>query len=251
MSILALRRGTLASAADDAFSPGQLTNLYAWYKADGTLWQDSARTIPAVDAGLVGSWDDASINGYNSIQAADVAKPTLQTTGGPSSKPCVTNINGFLNAASLPGWTGGITVFIVGKGNGVTPTNHWWLSLKSDDTQSVIAGFEASGMLEWFSTPRTNIGTSDQTNWAVYEFVDLATGAANSASGLKNGTVTEQTTGSSKTFSNFLRLFHSPGAAFGSPANFAEVIVYKEGKDTTDRSSVRSYLGTKYGITVI
>jgi hypothetical protein len=238
------------SAVAAPFSPDALTNLYVWYKADGTLWQNSARTTPAVaNNDPVGAWDDASPNAKHVLQGSDLARPTYKT-GGPNSKPYVTANNGpFLTASGLAGWTGGVTVFMVANGAGSTPGADFWLSFGSGDTKAIIAGFEGSGMVEWYDTPRTNVGSCDGSTWAVYEFVDLGTGAAASAIGLKNGTATETLTGSSKVFGTTMHLFITTG---GSPAvaNFAEVIAYKEGKGTVDRAAVRSYLGTKYGITV-
>ena len=62
------------------FSPTDLTNLLAWYKADGALWQDSARTIPvALDGDPVGAWDDESGNGNHLLQATTGHQPMYRT----------------------------------------------------------------------------------------------------------------------------------------------------------------------------
>lgn len=55
-------------------------DLHRWFKADGTLWQDSGRTTPATaDGDPVGAWDDASGNAGHAVQAASGARPTLKT----------------------------------------------------------------------------------------------------------------------------------------------------------------------------
>lgn len=52
-------RGRIASNAA-AFSPLSIPGLKLWLKADGTLWQDSARTTPAIadgdPVGGLGRW---------------------------------------------------------------------------------------------------------------------------------------------------------------------------------------------------
>lgn len=61
------------------FSPLRLPGLALWLKADGTLWQDSARTTPAAaDGDPVGAWDDASGNGRHVVQATAGSRPTLK-----------------------------------------------------------------------------------------------------------------------------------------------------------------------------
>jgi hypothetical protein len=58
------------------FAPTDLTGLQFWFKADGTLWQDSARTTAATaDADPVGAWDDASGNANNATQATAGTRP--------------------------------------------------------------------------------------------------------------------------------------------------------------------------------
>lgn len=60
------------------FSPLSLSPAL-WLKADGVLWQDSARTTPAVaDGDPVGAWDDASGNGRNLTQANTGLRPLLK-----------------------------------------------------------------------------------------------------------------------------------------------------------------------------
>lgn len=85
-----------------AFSPTDLSGLQLWLKADGTLWQDSARTIPATaDADPVGAWDDASGNGNHVTQATSTKRPTLKLSIL-NGKP-VTRFDGADDALSLTG----------------------------------------------------------------------------------------------------------------------------------------------------
>lgn len=62
-----------------SFDPSTLSPSW-WFKADGTLWQDSARTTPAAaNADPVGAWDDASGNARHALQATAGKRPTLRT----------------------------------------------------------------------------------------------------------------------------------------------------------------------------
>lgn len=72
-----LRRTRTAAAS---WVPSDKTGLKAWYKGDGTVWQDSARTTSATaDTDPVGAWDDASGNGNHLTQGTSANRPTLQT----------------------------------------------------------------------------------------------------------------------------------------------------------------------------
>jgi hypothetical protein len=255
MSVTLLRRGSMAGKAVAAFAPDQLTNLHAWYKGDGTLWQDSARTTPVTaNNDPVGAWDDASGNGYHVLQATAGNRPVYKATGGPNSKPAVNaDVAGkyLSKTTGLTNWTGGVTIFIVANtASGGQSNNDYWLGFRTpSDDAAVICGF-VTDAVEYFASPRITLGAPHATTYHIFEFVDLGNGAASSAVGLRNGTVTATTTGSSKNLGTAMFLFATNSGAGSSVANFAEVIIYKEGKGTTDRSSVRSYLGTKYGITV-
>lgn len=62
------------------FSPRDLPNLRVWLRADGVLWQDSARTTRAgADGDPVGSWDDASAAGSHATQATAASRPAFKT----------------------------------------------------------------------------------------------------------------------------------------------------------------------------
>lgn len=68
-------------AAAAPFAPTDVAGLKLWLKADGTLWQDSARTTPAtLDGDPVGAWDDGSGAGNHALQATAAARPTLRLT---------------------------------------------------------------------------------------------------------------------------------------------------------------------------
>jgi hypothetical protein len=76
-------------AAPSLTAPSDLSNLRFWYKADGTLFQDSARTTPAVPGtDPVGDWDDASGGGFHVAQVTAGQRPVL-TANVQNGKPGV------------------------------------------------------------------------------------------------------------------------------------------------------------------
>lgn len=66
--------------ASTGFDPSSISGLKAWYKADGVLYQDSARTtLATADGDPVGSWTDAGANARNANQATSTKRPLYKT----------------------------------------------------------------------------------------------------------------------------------------------------------------------------
>ncbi len=119
--------GPLGSAAAGAgggtFDPTQIAGLKFWLKADGVLWQDSARTVRATaDGDPVGAWDDGSAIGANCLQATAGRRPLLKLNqlnglptvrfNGPQNNPL------YLESNVLPAWgTTQGTLFLVFRVN--------------------------------------------------------------------------------------------------------------------------------------
>ena len=62
--------------------PTALSGLQLWLDADGTLWQDAARSTPATaNDHPVGAWDDASGNARHFTQGTAGSRPLLKTAG--------------------------------------------------------------------------------------------------------------------------------------------------------------------------
>ena len=56
----------------------------AWYDPSDptTVWQNSARTVPALVDDLIGAIDDKSGNGHHALQFVTAKRPILRTSGG-------------------------------------------------------------------------------------------------------------------------------------------------------------------------
>lgn len=83
--------------------PSDLAGLKLWSLADGTLWQDSARTTPAsADTDPIGACDDESASGAHFTQPTAGNRPLLQTNeieGLPVIQP--DGVNDLLTSPSL------------------------------------------------------------------------------------------------------------------------------------------------------
>lgn len=81
-----------SATAAPAFTPTSLATV-GWWEADGTLWQDSARTTPATaNNDPVGAVDDASGTGNHLVQATAGLRPLLKT-GILGGKPVIRGDN--------------------------------------------------------------------------------------------------------------------------------------------------------------
>jgi len=61
------------------FSPARIPGLQLWLRADAGVYQDAAKTTPAVaDGDVVGAWADLSGAGNDATQATTAKKPLLK-----------------------------------------------------------------------------------------------------------------------------------------------------------------------------
>lgn len=219
-------RGTLSplgaslGAAAVPFSPADLAGLTLWLKADGTLWQDAARTTPATaDGDLIGSWDDASGNGLH-VSESGATRPTLKTSivngkpvirfSGSQTLKC----NGF-DLASM-------TLFCVIRDN-TSNTSFYVLDFGAYGAKSVIDNFD-SHKIEWYNSPRTTIGTQSTS---VFQNINTDVGSSGSSSPFYVGSVL---------------------GSFGYVGDIAEVIIYNSVLSAGNKTKVNGYISDKYGI---
>lgn len=95
--------------------PSLLSVMKLWLKADGSLYQDSARTTPVTaNDDPVGSWTDESGNGNHVSQATAANKPLFKT-GIVNGKPTVRfdGTNDFMTRTFGAALTQPNTIFVV------------------------------------------------------------------------------------------------------------------------------------------
>lgn len=75
--------GLTGASSPAAWSPSDLgANLVAWWKADGTLWQDAGTTPATADGDPVGRWEDASTSARHANQTTAGFRPLLKIVSG-------------------------------------------------------------------------------------------------------------------------------------------------------------------------
>lgn len=224
-----------------AFLPTDLSNLKLWFKADGTLWTNTARTTPVSNGSGVGSWDDAS--GLSNHAQEAVLQPTY-VTGVQNGLPIVR----FGSAAQLSFLSAladaSRYVFVVAK--------------LGDTTNNFRNILNCNKFAYFYKLSGTTIGigregASDECNYAISDVgssvfrchtgkVDLSSGTATQM--WLNGTskATASTGSSGGTVRNGFNLQFNKFTG-----DVGEVIVYDALLSTSDRLLVETYLMSKWG----
>lgn len=236
-----------------AAGPDAIAGLKAWYKADGVLWQDSARTTPATaDGDPVGSWDDASGVGTHAIQATSTKRPLLKT-GILNAKPVLRfdGVDDFLAAVAFGAalaqpntifavYTNGTNAAGEVITDGDSASRHQLAARGAAYAGGAQAGMYAGTVLAGgasYAGATSRIFAAKFNGASSKLWVDggaaKVTGDAGAASWARVVLGTDSLT---------------PGTQF-LHADLAEVLVYNAGLTTCQLDSVGGYLATKYGLT--
>jgi hypothetical protein len=232
------------AAAAAAFAPTDVANLGLWLKADGTLWQDSARTTPATaDGDPLGAADDYSGGAFHALQATGASRPTLKLnirnglpamrldgvddellsglTAGAGSYTLFAAFNetaaGDGAGRTVIASQGGAT-FRFNQHSGNNPANVAWYDGAWKEPAAVAAGWQ---ILEWYLP-------GGGTGEVVRDGASVGT-AAYTASALTTGTVVFG--------------FGGAGVAKG---DYGELLLYLRALTAGERTSVRSYLSGRW-----
>lgn len=250
-------RGTgIVTPSAAAFSPADIPGLQLWLRADGTLWQDSARTTPAVaDSDPVGAWDDASGNGRHATQTTSTRRLTLKA-GVQNGLPVLRldGVDDFLavaDAAGLQFGTGDFAAFAVFRSSNVA---------KGDISQNTVLSKNFTG---WetllYNSQQNNFigGTPNPVNgsvaltdnvWYSQSLRRIGASCAARLNGVNNGSATNSANVSNA--GTNLQIGQRPS---GSSATFlvgdvAEILVYGGTISDGNRQNVETYLNQKWSI---
>lgn len=200
-------------------------NLVAWWKGDDYT---------------PGNWPDASSNGHTGTQSTSGQQPSPGPTLNGHATLQFDGSNDVLGLGDLSAASTACSVFVVLKWTG----NYgiWQMAGTADDGNSYydLGGttYEAVG-----STIRKSFPIGTASAWHIYEII--ASGSAWDA--YKNGS--SLYSAGSNTFSP-LRSAAVLGfnSAFYGQFAVAELIIFADAKNSTDRAAVESYLQTKYAL---
>jgi hypothetical protein len=240
------------AAAGGSFTPADIATLALWLKADGTLWQDSARTTPvASDADPVGAWDDESGNGRHYTQATGGNRPTFRTAVV-NSEPVVRFAAGSAQWLGGPDFLTGFSageVVVVVKLNADPPFSDggmWDFGSTADSEHYCYA--DGNIYEEFGTTSRKSTGnpTPALNSWRRYgvwsasgDFASYFDGASGSP---------HYSTGTNTVGWTTAPFLGKSNAGFYLDGDIAELVLSSAKLSSGDRSSLDSYLATKYGL---
>jgi hypothetical protein len=243
--------GPGASGGAAAFSPSDLATLRLWLKADGANYQDSGRTtLATADTDPVGSFTDFSSFAEHFSQATAGFRPTLQTNEL-NSLPAVAfaGTDDVLNGPDLSALTAA-EVFVVFKVP-ADPTVGFegaiW-KFGTDAAASDLVPFTDGNVYDGFgSTARKSTGnpTDSLAAYVLYNIVTTATEWTSFINGTQHFTTATNTVG----FSATPTLGANVIPAY-SMASVCELILCSAKLSAGDKTSVKSYIATKYGLTL-
>lgn len=221
------------------FAPTDISGCKLWLHADGTLWQDSARTVTATtDGDPVGAADDGSGSGNHALQATSGARPTLKLSLL-NGKP-VLRFDGDDDVLITPSFTAQ-TLFLV-----IVPKSN-----KLVDSAWGQSGVDTSNIRRAVSSATNWRGVSGDTNANDFSdggsfFVDsVATDAASDGDWHYLSALASSPLVMSWAIGGQTAYGTGVGGRYLA-CDIAEVIVYDSALGSTDRASVEAYLTAKY-----
>jgi hypothetical protein len=231
------------TAAGGSWVPSDKTGLLAWYKGDGTLWQDSARTTGATaDTDPVGSWDDESGNAEHLTQGTSANRPTLQTAE--LNSLAVVRGDGTNDALGLTdlGTLTDATIAVLFKS---ATTGRWPMSFQGGAMGIQHEGATSVRFRGWGvdTTGSNNVTVTVTSNWrwVLFKVVSGGTGTC-----YVDGTsrYTFSPTGT-QAFGQF-GLFARSDPTEHMNGDIAEALVYDSAISDGDRGNLDSYISGKW-----
>lgn len=205
------------------FSPLDISNLKAWYKADAGV---------TLNGSTVSQWDDMSGSGNHAIQATAINQPTY--TGGASPYLTWDGVNDKLRLNAVLSCPN-ITYFIVFNRN--ADTTQYILSAGPSNINYAFSSTAA--YLGYNNTPctlvtdeRTLIGGRGQTDLAEF---------------YKNGVNYADIINGDEGF-NIFQEIGSTTAGYPANCDIYEILIYTSILSDTEVNEVNAYLNSKYSI---
>lgn len=227
--------------AQSSWTPRNVSNLAAWYRADLGI---------TLSGSTVTAWADQSGNGdANRNLTSSTAPNYVSSDSNFNNRPSIdfSVASSYLRsgvwsvARNQP-----VTVFIVGKSPG-TGSNAYWLDARVDTGSSQQALIQTSGndireFAGGFLTSSTTV-TSPSVVAAVFHSTSSALYINNVTANVTGDAGTQNCDGI--TVGNY-----AGGGGFNQDGNICEVIVYFGTLSSTDFNNVMGYLGNRYAISV-
>lgn len=213
------------------FSPLSLPNLLLWTRSDANVTQSG---------GMVSAWGDLSGNGRNWAQVAPASQPAY-TAGAVNGFPALT-FDGTRNMTSslTEAFVKPMTVFMVARYTALV-ANQYFID---GGVLNTLVFQNFAGNFRTYAGSLIDAGAQTLNTWHV--MYGVFNGASSVAS--LNGTEVAGDAGSAG--NTGFNLGSSAGGGNKMTGDIAEVLVYGDAKNASDRATIRRYLGSRYGITV-
>lgn len=237
----------LLTMLSGAFSPLQLATLHTWFKADVGLYQDAARTTPAVaDGDPVGGWADQSGNGRHASQSTAGKRPTLKLAikAGKSVVRGDGAATGLQTAAFAAPLSQPYTLWVVHKFNALTDSQNVLDGL-TDPNRCYLARPTSSVYGLYCGSATTTFGTTT-TAWRLLRVVASGAASAYQFEGAAEATVAA-TPGTSPLDGLTLFMNRSGTIQFFN-GDIAELVLCSGALSSGDAARVHAYLNQRWGV---
>ncbi len=223
----------------NSFNPTSISGLQLWLDSSdsGTLFQDSAGVIPAINDGdPVGYWKDKSGNNRNFTQSTAANRPALKTNIQ-NSKNIIRfdGVNDFIQPSGYALGPQPVTVFTVFKTNGTGYHN-----IYDTSGSNPMMWIDGSGRIEFDITGYTS---SSVVNIAtLVSYVNASSGGIIAINGVTATSPYNVALSSSAT------TFFNRGGGQTYKGDFYEMLIYNSALSTAQRQQVETYLNQKWGV---
>ena len=223
------------AAVSTAFDPRTISNLAAWYDAS------NAASL-TIETG-VSQWSDLSGNGRHLAQTTLNNQPAVATSAI-NSRPALDFDGSNDNLSATFTLSHPVRIFCVGNFRATGGQNQLFDGTATNTMRMYIGGATEVAMFAGANLPAT---VASVNGWFVWEC--FFNGASSSLT--RNGTTLASGNAGSNTTVGGLRLaVLGSGLSNFTNCQIAEVVLYSRAITASEASSVRSYLGGKYAITV-
>ena len=226
------------------FNPKSISGLAAWYDA-------SVASSITLNGSTVSQWADLSGNDRHQVQATAASQPTYNATGLNGKGTLTTTGTQWMQASAFAS-SSAATIFLVWKIDSVTGNPYVWQRGTVNDVHSMLMNPGINQLQA--RRAASNQGTvtiadlATPSIWRVATLV-FSTTLSRVFNGNTQGTDNTATV-SAPVGNKVLTLFALDSATRAGQPGIAEFLYYSSQLDNTQQSSVRTYLGKKWGITL-
>jgi len=239
-------QGALDTLAFGTFTPASISGLVGWWHTGAGLFQDSGLTTPATaNDDPIGGWQDQSGNNRNLLQTTSGRRPLLKTnTLNSRSTILFDGSDDYLTTGAFT-FNQPETIYIVFQ----------QVSWASSDTIFDGASGNSMRLYQNLTTPTINMTAGADTNFSTsatigsYFIVTTIFNGASSILQVNNLTELSGNASTNNAGGFTLGIF---GNLVSAPANIqvAEVCLFNTAHGSTDRTSMKNYLASRYNISI-